>query len=115
MQSRAMEIDPINLPDLTDLPISSALSPDDILPILRARFLEGLCYTSISSRVLVSVNPHQHVQINSDAVLADWNAEYKDCGGDGLRGQLAPHVWEMSGRAYYHMRRTGQDQTIVVE
>lgn len=109
-----IEVDPITLSDLTELPIQPSLSPNDVLPILRARFLEGLSYTLISPRVLISVNPHQYAPVNSDVVLAEWNREYKDCGHDGLRGGLTPHIWEMSGRAFYYMRRTGQDQTIVV-
>ena len=47
-------------------------------------------------------------------MLADWSAEYTDCGTEGIRGRLTPHVWAMSGKAYYYMRRTGQDQTIVL-
>lgn len=47
-------------------------------------------------------------------MLADWSAEYADCGTEGIRGRLTPHVWAMSGKAYYYMRRTGQDQTIVL-
>lgn len=115
MQNIDVEVDPLVLSDLIDLPLGSTLSADDILPILRARFLEGLPYTSLSPRVLVSVNPHQQIQANGEASLKEWNAEYKDCGENGIRGALTPHIWEMSGRAFYHMRRTGQDQTILVE
>lgn len=106
-------IDPL-LPDLTSLPLSFTPSSDDILSILRARFLEGLPYTSISPRVLVSVNPYQFIQANSDAALVDWGTEYADCGRGGLRGKLGPHVFAMSNQAYYYMRRTGQDQTIML-
>jgi chitin synthase len=107
-------IDPLALSDVTDLPDSTVLTPDEFLPILRARFLEGLPYTAISPRLLVAVNPHQYVVTNSDATLVDWGLEYADCGTEGVRGRLGPHVWAMSGRAYYYMRRTGQDQSIVL-
>lgn len=107
-------IDPITLSDVTDLPVSTSLTTDDFLPVLRARFLEGLPYTAVSPRLLVSVNPHHFVQVNSDAVLVDWATEFADCGTEDVRGRLGPHVWAMSGRAYYYMRRTGQDQTIVL-
>lgn len=109
-----IDIDPISLHDLTDLPTNSTITADDILPILRARFLDGLPYTAISPRLLISVNPQQFIQANSEAVLMDWGAEYRDCGLEGMRGTMEPHLWGISGRAYYYMRRTGQDQTIVV-
>lgn len=109
-----VEIDPLNLSDLSDLPPSITLTPDDVLPILRARFLDALPYTSVSPRVLIAVNPHQLVQSNSDAALGEWAAEFADCGTEGRRGRLGPHVWATSGKAYYYMRRTGQDQTILL-
>lgn len=107
-------IDPLALSDVTDLPASTHLTADEFLPILRARFLEGLPYTAISPRLLVAVNPQHYVVTNSDSALVDWGVEYADCGTEGVRGRLGPHVWAMSGRAYYYMRRTGQDQTIVL-
>lgn len=107
-------IDPLALSDVTDLPTSTVLTADEFLPILRARFLEGLPYTAISPRLLVAVNPHQYVVTNSDSALVDWGVEYADCGTEGVRGRLGPHVWATSGRAYYYMRRTGQDQTIIL-
>lgn len=112
--SGEVEIDPLRLNDLSDLPPTASLTADDILPILRTRFLEGLVYTDLSPRVLVALNPYQFIQTNSQAVLADWSAEYSDSGNAGVRGRLGPHVWALSGRAYYYMRRTGQDQTIVL-
>lgn len=114
MSSHDEVIDPLALSDVIDLPSTTVLTPDDFLPILRARFLEGLPYTAISPRLLVSVNPHHFVQANSDAVLVDWATEFADCGTEGVRGRLGPHIWAMSGRAYYYMRRTGQDQTMVL-
>lgn len=114
MAAKEQVIDPLALSDVTDLPDSTVLTPDEFLPILRARFLEGLPYTAISPRLLVAVNPHQYVVTNSDATLVDWGLEYADCGTEGVRGRLGPHVWAMSGRAYYYMRRTGQDQSIVL-
>lgn len=83
LPSSALEVDPISTNDLCELP---AVTPEDVLRILRARALEGMPYTQVSPRLLVSVNPHQYVQANSDAVLA----EYRDYGTDTT---LEPHIW----------------------
>ncbi|BGP30551.1 hypothetical protein JCM10296v2_002306 [Rhodotorula toruloides] len=110
-----VELDPISCPDLTDLlPSIPSLSTDDLVPFLRARLHEGLPYTHITPRVTIAVNPFQFVHATSDQALADWRAEYADTGADGVRGRLGPHVWATAQRAYYHMRRTGQDQAIVL-
>lgn len=114
MAARDDVVDPLALSDVTDLPQGTVLTADDFLSFVRARFLEGLPYTAISPRLLVAVNPQQYVIANSDSALADWGVEYADCGTEGVRGRLGPHTWGMSGRAYYYMRRTGQDQAIVL-
>ncbi|KAI5481543.1 chitin synthase, glycosyltransferase family 2 protein [Pseudohyphozyma bogoriensis] len=109
-----VEVDPLQLNDLADLPASVTLTADDLVPILRDRALEGLPFTELSSRVLVSVNPHQPTQATSDAQLLRWSAEYGDSGTDGVRGAFGPHLWATGSKAYFHMRRTGQDQSIVL-
>ncbi|KAK4058243.1 hypothetical protein OIO90_000399 [Microbotryomycetes sp. JL221] len=107
-------VDPLAVSDVTVLPSDPQLSIDELVPILRARFLEGQPYTNVSSRIVVAVNPNQHVLANSDDVLQDWTTEFDDCGNEGVRGRLQPHLWSLSNRAYYNMRRTGQDQSIIV-
>ncbi|GAA5998220.1 uncharacterized protein JCM10292_001051 [Rhodotorula paludigena] len=110
-----VELDPVEVPDLAALPPGiPPLATDDLVPLLRARLLEGLPYTFVSPRVVVALNPFQAVHATSDQALADWRAEYADCGGDGVRGRLGPHVWAAAQKAYYYMSRTGQDQAIVV-
>lgn len=112
--SGRIEVDPISLHDLTLLPPAAPLSVDDLLPILRARFLEGMPYTTVGPRGLIVVNPQMSITLNSDEILAEWASEYRDCGRDGMRGRLEPHLWGVSGRAYWFMRRTGMDQSIVI-
>lgn len=107
-------IDPLSLSDLTDLPKSENLTSDDIPPILRDRYLEGIHTISVGPRVLISINPYQFDHQNSDQVLAEWAEEYEDCGQQGVRGRLPPHLWGVSSKAYYFMKRTGQDQTIIM-
>jgi chitin synthase len=110
-----VELDPLACPDLADLPDGvPCLSVEDLVPFFRARLLEGIPYTQISPRVVVSVNPYQPIHATSDRALVDWRSEYADLGTEGIRGTLGPHVWAIAQKAYYHMSRTGQDQAIVL-
>lgn len=111
--SGEVELDPLHLSDLTELSSGVSLSADEVVPVLRARFNDGLIYTQLSPSVLISVNPNHFVQSGSDAVLEDYLVEFDDCGSLGVRGRLGPHLWSISNRAYYYMTRTGQDQTVL--
>ncbi|KAF6741605.1 glycosyltransferase family 2 protein [Ephemerocybe angulata] len=95
--------------DLSSLPFQS-LNDDTVVSVLRERFMTDNIYTALSSSALVALNPHKYVQSNSDAVCKRYADEYRDVDG-GLRS--GPHVFQLAGNAYYHMRRTGQDQCIV--
>ena len=109
-----LKLDRSMLNDLTDLPAEACVGADELFSILRTRFDEGLIVTQISPRVLVALNPFQLTESHGVAAHTDWSAEYADCGAEGLRGRLGPHLWSISSKAYYYMRRTGQDQTIVL-
>jgi len=106
-------VDPLGTSDLTELSASVSLTADELVPLLRARFLDGLIYTQLSPSVLISLNPNHFVQSGSDAVLEDYLVEFDDCGTLAVRGRLGPHLWSISNRAYYYMTRTGQDQAII--
>ena len=95
--------------DLAKLP---SISDDIILSCLRERFLADLIYTALGTSALVSVNPYKYVPSNGDAVLMKYAAEYRDTSEE--KTFLAPHIFQLAGNAYYCMRRTGQDQSIVV-
>ncbi|KAM0788255.1 hypothetical protein ACM66B_001406 [Microbotryomycetes sp. NB124-2] len=107
-------VDPLAVSDLTDLPSDAQLTVDELVSILRVRFLEGQAYTQVSSRVVLALNPNQYILANSDDALQEWSSEYDDCGDSGLRGRLGAHLWALTNQSYYNMRRTGQDQSIIV-
>lgn len=101
---------------ITDLTTLSPLSDDAIVSTLRERFLSDQPYTSLGSNTLVAVNPHKYVACNSDSVLQEYAAEYRSTDGQGGRAggkELGPHVFRLANDAYYNMRRTGQDQSVV--
>lgn len=91
---------------------------------MRERYLSSNPYTAISSSALISLNPHAYVPINGDASLQDYVAEYYDSAVDDgtardgekvVKERLGPHVFRLGLGAFYNMRRTRQDQIIVMK
>ncbi|KAI9438359.1 glycosyltransferase family 2 protein [Lactarius indigo] len=97
---------------VNDLVTLSPLSDDTIVSCIRERFLSDTVYTGISKSVLVAVNPHKFVPSNADSVLHKYAAEYRSTSED--KEHLPPHIFQLANNAYYHMRRTTQDQTIIL-
>ncbi|KAI0791459.1 glycosyltransferase family 2 protein [Irpex lacteus] len=84
--------------DLATLP---SVSDDIIVSCLRERFMADTIYTNMDP--LLS---------NSDAVLHKYAAEYRDTTPGKVL--LPPHIFQLANNAYYHMRRTSQDQCILL-
>ena len=102
-----------------------SIAEDTILATLRERYLASNPYTSISSTSLVSVNPHTYLPTNGDASLQDYVAEYyrsavddevpREERGSGLsKERLSPHMFRMALGAYCNMKRTRQDQIVLL-
>lgn len=96
---------------------------DQILAVLKARFLSDLSYIWLSPRAIVVLAANKNVPINSDQSLNAYAADWRDCSDDrrqrvdqdsGYGYGTGPHVWALAGKAYYYMRRTGGDQTILI-
>jgi chitin synthase len=95
--------------DLTNLP---SLGDDIIVQCIRERFMQDTIYTAVGSSALVAVNPHKYVPSNADSVLQKYAAEYRDTAEH--KSPLPPHIFQLANNAYYHMRRTNQDQSILL-
>ncbi|KAL6309476.1 glycosyltransferase family 2 protein [Sparassis latifolia] len=95
-----------------DLATLSPVSEDIIVSCLRERFMTDNIYSSIGTHAVVAVNPHKYVASNSDAVLHKYAAEYRDT--TVPTSPLPPHIFQLANNAYYHMRRTSQDQSIIM-
>lgn len=85
-----------------------------MLACLRERYLASLPYTSISASTLVALNPHKYLPQNGDQALNQYAAEYRAMVPEGEREKLPPHIFRLAMNAYYHMRRTGSDQSILL-
>ncbi|KAF9113137.1 hypothetical protein BGX27_002130 [Mortierella sp. AM989] len=110
--------------DLSQLPHPTE---DNLAAILADRFQQGHFYTRIASSVLIQLNPFHPGKVElSEAILQDQVLTYKDgarlgptsSNKGGSSQQLAtngsiPHAIQLATSAYLHMRRTGQDQSII--
>jgi len=96
---------------VNDLISLSPLSDDAIVSCIRERFLSDTIYTGISRSALVAVNPHKFVASNADSVLHKYAAEHRSISDEK---DLPPHIFQLANDAYYHMRRTTQDQSIIL-
>ncbi|KIK21002.1 hypothetical protein PISMIDRAFT_655847, partial [Pisolithus microcarpus 441] len=54
---------------------------------------------------------HKYVSSNADSILHKYAAEYWDTSPG--KSCLHPHVFQLTSNAYYHMRHTAQDQSIL--
>ncbi|KAF8905955.1 glycosyltransferase family 2 protein [Gymnopilus junonius] len=95
----------------TDLSQLNPISDDIVVACLRERFMTDIIYTSIGTSALVALNPHKYVSSNADSILHKYAAEYRD--SLEYKERLPPHVFQLVNNAYYHMRRTTQDQCIL--
>ncbi|TFK32154.1 glycosyltransferase family 2 protein [Crucibulum laeve] len=95
----------------TDLSQLSPVSDDIIVACLRERFMADSIYTNIGSSGLVALNPHKYVPSNADSVLYKYAAEHRETSEH--KEKLPPHIFQIANNAYYHMRRTTQDQSIL--
>ncbi len=92
---------------------------DTVLASLRERYLASRSYTHLSPQALISVNPYKSTPSDISSFerwKAEWfNFEDDEAGrsGKGGKTRLEPHVFGLAMGVYYHMKRTGQDQSIV--
>nr|ABB70410.1 hypothetical chitin synthase class V [Puccinia graminis] len=97
-------------------------SADETVALLKSRFLSDLPYLWLSPRCLISLALNKNSPVNSDQSLNAYASDWWDCSEDRRKrvenesGQgfgSGPHIWALAGKAYYYMRRTGGDQSII--
>lgn len=86
---------------------------ENISNLLANRYKRNLPYTNLGYSNLVVINPYQPLELLNDASLQNYaEIGYKDVSGQ--KQTLQPHVYELATRVYFHMRRTGEDQSIIL-
>ena len=99
-------------PSEDDLATLPSISDDIIVSKLRDRFMSDVIYTAVGTSALVALNPHKYVTSNADSTLVEYAAEYRETTEE--KQHLPPHIFQLANNAYYHMRRTSQDQSILM-
>lgn len=103
---------PEDVAKLSQLP---NITPDTIFSVLRDRFYSGLPYTALSDSILISVNPYASSgNRNSDDSLREYTREYRETNKQLRGAPLPPHIFAHACNAYFYMRRTGQDQSLLM-
>ncbi|KAJ2400181.1 hypothetical protein GGI23_002196 [Coemansia sp. RSA 2559] len=91
-----------------------SLSAEELTKKLEVRFSanpEPQTFTYLGSRFLISVNPYEALESQSDAAAAVYAEDYRNT-SEKRRG-VAPHVFGIAANAYLHMRQTGLNQSLV--
>ncbi|KAI7902468.1 chitin synthase-domain-containing protein [Cokeromyces recurvatus] len=105
-----------NYLNLSDLSTIQNLTKEDITSCLRSRYDACKIYTNLGSCHIVAINPLKELAINTDQTSLEYVASYKDASKhhSAQSSLLNPHLFELINRVYFHMRRTGSDQNIVM-
>jgi hypothetical protein len=96
---------------------------ETIFNVLTRRHQLGLPYTRVGTSTLVAMNPNQALNIYSDlnsqtyidaTQTGSTSALAFTSPAAGSGASLEPHVYELACTMYYHMRRTEQDQGVIL-
>lgn len=103
---------------ITDISAITDASNESISAYLKSRYDLYKIYSNIGSRHLVVLNPLKNLAINDDQTSLEYVAAYKDASGSNNQlsqiSLLDPHLFDLVNKVYFHMRRTGIDQNIVL-
>lgn len=101
-----------NIHDLTEI---DNLTEETLVATIRERFLQDRIYTRLRSSTLVFVNPFKSLLGSSNfyETSEKYLAEYKETDNFDTWQQLDPHLFQHINHAYFHLRRTGHDQSII--
>ena len=112
---------PADLVNLINAQASQVMLPTDdtIVSALQQRFRADLPYARISATSLLVVNPLRTLANLNDASAEDYrqktyaNAKWEREQKDSPDVALPPHPYELAGRVYHMLRRTGKCQAVV--
>ncbi|KAI8373247.1 chitin synthase-domain-containing protein [Blakeslea trispora] len=100
---------------VTDLCDINDVNNEKIIRILRSRFTGYNVYTYIGTLGLISVNPFKRLAQNDAQTSEEYVALYRNASLVTISAKkLDPHIFGLVNRAFFHMRRTGKDQVVVL-
>ncbi|TFK68107.1 hypothetical protein BDN72DRAFT_879221 [Pluteus cervinus] len=113
-----------------DLAELDEVTDESIVSCLRERYMSDIIYTRIGPSAIIALNPHKPIS-SGDSLSREYISRYyvststtvapetKEGVAEGIKSDgdgkevLPPHVYELAVNAYYDMRRTNQDQSII--
>lgn len=99
--------------DLCSLYDGKIPSEDSISSVLEKRYKKNIPYIQLGFSNMVIVNPYQSLETLNDSTLELYaDVEYEDL--SEKKPSLRPHVYQLAARMYFCMRRTGEDQSLIL-
>ncbi|KAJ1925807.1 hypothetical protein IWQ60_004325 [Tieghemiomyces parasiticus] len=98
--------------DLSQL--ASSANDATLTQVLQQLATTGRPYVNVQPSVLVALNPAPGHALHNDTNLQFYTEQCYRGFDPQLRQPVAPHVYQTAARAYFHLRRLGQDQSIVL-
>jgi chitin synthase len=96
-----------------DLSLVEDIDKKLVTDILQSKFLIYNNYTNVGPCNIIAVNPFKHLAQNDAQTSEEYATSYKSDSTENLGSiQLNPHIFQLANRAFFHMRRTGNDQAI---
>ncbi|CAO3682868.1 hypothetical protein G6F70_002985 [Rhizopus microsporus] len=94
-----------------DLSEIKDVTEEKIVSALKERFLNGQIYTRVKHSLLIVVNPYKDSRETIQEISERYLAEYKNT---DIKKRLPAHIFQHVNQAYFHMRRTRIDQSILL-
>ncbi|KAL0089213.1 chitin synthase-domain-containing protein [Phycomyces blakesleeanus] len=100
----------------SDLATLQTFTNDALVSCLKARFEQNRQYTKLGSSRLVFLNSYKVLAQHDDQTSLEYVAAYKDTSSGASTNKIAldPHLFDLVNKAYFHLRRTGTDQNLIV-
>ncbi|ORX75918.1 hypothetical protein BCR32DRAFT_284732 [Anaeromyces robustus] len=90
------------------------LTSETIVNNLRDRYSNNAFYTRIGSNLMVAVNPNRRTDSISEETELEYLEDAMDTSNENSKKKLPPHVYEIASKAYLHLCRNGEDQSIIL-
>ncbi|KAG0789455.1 hypothetical protein G6F16_001778 [Rhizopus arrhizus] len=94
-----------------DLSEIEDVNEEKIVSVLKERFLKDQIYTRVKHSLLIVVNPYKDSRETIQEISERYLAEYKNT---DIKERLPVHIFQHVNQAYFHMRRTRIDQSILL-
>lgn len=94
-----------------DLSEIKDVTEEKIVSALKERFLNDQIYTRVKHSLLIVVNPYKDSRETIQEISERYLAEYKNT---DIKKRLPAHIFQHVNQAYFHMRRTRIDQSILL-